>query len=170
MCSEMRFSHCWTLRIHNPWEAWPVKPSIRHGKSVTFLLSVCSCSPPPPPPPPSPPPSPQQWESGGVWIPSLLRARGVNSSTAPGLRREGEIELCLPPPPRGPQGGLEGNEDWAAGARRGGDRERRRKCVCVLVCVCVCVCVIVIMGGIFHRHEGGDSRACSPRHLWWPQG
>lgn len=40
-----------------------------------------------------------------MWIPSILRARGVNSSEAPGLRIEGETELCLPPPPCSPQGG-----------------------------------------------------------------
>lgn len=47
--------------------------------------------------PPPPPPLLQQWESGGVWVPSILRATGVNSSGAPGIRIEEEIELCLPP-------------------------------------------------------------------------
>ncbi|CAB1446873.1 unnamed protein product [Pleuronectes platessa] len=31
--------------------------------------------------------------------------RGVNSSAAPGLRIEVELEFCLPQPPRRPQGG-----------------------------------------------------------------
>ena len=44
-----------------------------------------------------------------------------------------------------PSGGLEGNEDWAAGARRNGDTARASVCVCLCVCVCVCTS---FLGGI----------------------
>lgn len=39
-----------------------------------------------------------------MWILSILRARGVNSSATPGLRIEGRIELWLPPSPQPSRG------------------------------------------------------------------
>lgn len=65
----------------------------------TFSSCVCvetSTSPPPL--------SPQQWMSGGVWLPSILRAAGVNSRRTPGICIEEAIELSAPPS-GGPQEG-----------------------------------------------------------------
>lgn len=65
-----------------------------------------------------------------MWILSVLRTRGVNSSEAPGLRIEGEPELCLPPPSWSPQGGRKVMKPEPQGLV---EVERGRVCVCVCI-------------------------------------
>ncbi len=135
MCDERFFPLLISFR-RTPVMHYHYRPLQDQWKSVKFLLTVCSHFPPSPPLMCSP------------TAPLLLLLHHNNGRveecgfcpfSGPGCKFQ-----CSPRAPdrRGDwapsaptsswsSGGLQGNEDWAAGARQGGDTES--------VCVCMCV-------------------------------